>query len=408
MPPRGAHRALALTNYEEVAGWAEMIEEVVREQRMPPWHADPKSRQVPQRSQPERRRQGDDLRLGQTASEGNSAELPEPIEYPEDWQLGEPDQVVYMNDKPYDVPAEGTVEYEYFMVDPGWTEDRWIKSTECRIGTRPIVHHIFVFAVSPENPLAQQSGPLGTGVQPGLGDERAPDRGAAPGTPPATGPAGAATLVRAGTKLLFQMHYTPTACATGPHGSRLSLCQAGRSDPKCRRANGDQPFVHHSGASGQSPVRSAHKFNKDALLINLTPHMHLRGKAFRYDLKYPNGSTETILNVPHYDFNWQVTYLLESPKFVPAGTELQCLAHFDNSSANLANPDPDSPVSWGDQTWEEMMIGWFTETDDVYPSDVSPDQTAPPGSRPVSSAIRQGSANRWPARRGRVEVAGDF
>ena len=123
------------------------------------------------------------------------------------------------------------------------------------------------------------------------------------------------------------------------------------------------------------PVKSAYKFSKDAMLINLTPHMHLRGKSFRYDLKYPDGKVETILDVPHYDFNWQVTYLLEAPKFVPAGTEMQCLAHFDNSPANLANPDPNSPVSWGDQTWEEMMIGWFTETDDVYPQDVSPDQT---------------------------------
>ena len=88
------------------------------------------------------------------------------------------------------------------------------------------------------------------------------------------------------------------------------------------------------------PVKSGHKFGKDAMLINLTPHMHLRGKSFRYDLKYPDGKVETILNVPHYDFNWQVTYLFETPKFVPAGTEMQCLAHFDNSSATWRIPIP--------------------------------------------------------------------
>ncbi len=99
--------------------------------------------------------------------------------------------------------------------------------------------------------------------------------------------------------------------------------------------------------------------------------MHLRGRSFRYDLQYPDGSKETILNVPGYDFNWQVTYDLAKPKFVPAGTVMQCLAHFNNSESNLANPDPGATVRWGDQTWEEMMIGWFNQTTDVFPEDVA-------------------------------------
>jgi len=368
----------ALTNYDEVSGWADMIEEVVRDSRMPPWHADPKIGKFHNdRSLSEADKQTLYKWVKNGAPEGNKADLPKPIEYPESWQLGTPEQIVYMNDKPYDIPAEGTVEYEYFMVDPGWTEDRWIKSTECLLGNRSVVHHIFVFAVDATNELSKRNGPLGTGVQPGLGDNSVRlIAGAAPGTPPATGPEGSATLVRAGTKLLFQMHYTPNG---SPQQDRTAVGFHFAKPEEVTRAVDVQMAINPSFTippqSDNYPVKSAHKFAKDALLLNLTPHMHLRGKAFRYDLKYPDGTVETILNVPHYDFNWQVTYFLETPKFVPAGTEMQCLAHFDNSDSNLANPDPNSPVSWGDQTWEEMMIGWFTETDDIYPQDISPEQS---------------------------------
>ncbi|MES1213641.1 MAG: redoxin domain-containing protein [Singulisphaera sp.] len=368
----------SLTNYDEVSGWADMIEEVVREQRMPPWHADPKvGKFLNDRSMSDADKETLYAWVKAGAPEGDAAELPKPIEYPHDWQLGQPDQIVYMNDKPYSVPAEGTVEYEYFMADPGWTEDKWIKANECILGNRSVVHHIFVFAVDPSNDLAKLNGPLGTGINPGLGDNSVRlIAGAAPGTPPATVPQGAATLVKAGTKLLFQMHYTPNG---SPQEDRTCVGFHFAKPEEVTRAVDVRMAINPSftipAQADNYPVKSAHKFTKDAMLINMTPHMHLRGKAFRYDLKYPDGKVETILNVPHYDFNWQVTYSLAAPKFVPAGTEMQCLAHFDNSEANLANPDANSPVSWGDQTWEEMMIGWFTETDDVYPQDISPDQT---------------------------------
>jgi hypothetical protein len=100
-------------------------------------------------------------------------------------------------------------------------------------------------------------------------------------------------------------------------------------------------------------------FAKDALLLNMTPHMHLRGKSFRYDLQYPDGKREILLDVPKFDFNWQLRYLLAEPKRMPAGTTIHCTAYFDNSADNLANPNPNETVRWGDQTWEEMMIGWF-------------------------------------------------
>ncbi|MBI2823621.1 MAG: redoxin domain-containing protein [Planctomycetia bacterium] len=371
------HRAgqiapFALTNYDEVAGWADMIEEVVREQRMPPWHADPKFGKFSNdRSLSEQDKKALYAWVKNGAPEGNPADLPKPITYPETWQIAEPEQVVYMDDKPYAVPAEGTVEYQYFMVDPGWTEDKWVKASECLIGNRSVVHHVFVFAISPENPLAKLSGYLGSKVQPSIGDGSVRlIAGAAPGTPPASGPAGAAQRVTAGTKLMFQMHYTPNGTAQEDRtcvGFTYARPEEVKHSVDVRMAT-NFSFVIPPRADNY-PVESVYKFSKDALLLNLTPHMHLRGKSFKFDLKYPDGTVETLLSVPRYDFNWQVIYTYGTPKFVPAGTEMRCLAHFNNSESNLANPDPNSPVSWGDQTWEEMMIGWFNSTEDVYPSD---------------------------------------
>ena len=225
-----------------------------------------------------------------------------------------------MDDKPYDVPAEGTIEYQYFMVDPGWTEDRWIKSSECLIGNRSIVHHIFVFAIAADNPLAKLNGRLGAGVQPGLGDNSVRlIAAAAPGTPPATGPEGAATRITAGTKLLFQMHYTPNG-SPQPDRSCVGFHYAKPED--VTRSVDVQMAINPSftipAHADNYPVKSAHKFAKDALVLNLTPHMHLRGKSFRYDLNVSRTARGDDPQRAAYDFNWQVTYLFAQPKFVPA------------------------------------------------------------------------------------------
>jgi hypothetical protein len=106
-------------------------------------------------------------------------------------------------------------------------------------------------------------------------------------------------------------------------------------------------------------VESTRTYNKEVQMLSVFPHMHLRGKDFHYELIYPDGRKETILNMPRYDFNWQTSYIFDEPLQLPAGTTLHCTAHFDNSADNPANPDPSKPVRWGDQTWEEMMIGWF-------------------------------------------------
>jgi peroxiredoxin/mono/diheme cytochrome c family protein len=351
-----------LLTYEDTVGWAEMIGEVVRDDRMPPWHAAPEygvwsnSRNM---TEEEKRLVEEWVLAG--APEGDPRDLPEPVEYPEGWSI-RPDVVIAMSEKPFVVPAEGVVEYQYFHVDPGFTEDKWVKAAEVIPGARSVVHHVIVFV---QKPGAKASFQPGRSEQPLNADLLV---GYAPGLPATTLPDGMAFRVPAGAKLIFQLHYTACGVET-PDVSSIGLVFA---DPKEVRAVVHtlpciNPMFAIPPGADDYPVESKFEFKRDVQLVMLMPHMHLRGKAFRYDLVYPNGERETLLDIPRYDFNWQNAYYFSEPKYAPAGTTMHCVARYDNSAGNPANPDPTKRVTWGDQTWEEMMIGWFTMTTDVDP-----------------------------------------
>lgn len=339
-----------LGSYDDVVGWGETIREVVQEGRMPPWFADPKYGHFTndaRLSDEEKKQISDWVENG--CPEGDAKDLPTPRTFATGWQMGEPDQVIYMRDKPYTVPAEGTIEYQFFSADPGWTEDKWIQATEARPGNRAIVHHIIVM-------VAAKDGNDGGG-RGGIG-------GYAPGTPPNINPPGTALFVPAGSKLVFQMHYT----SNGVQQDDRSMVGVRFADPKKVKQVvrgglvGDTTFRIPAG-DANFEVKAKHMFLKDTLLLNLTPHMHLRGKDFKYEAEYPDGTREVLLNVPHYDFNWQIRYSYKEPKLMPKGTRLHCTAHFDNSADNLANPDPSKEITFGDQTWEEMMFGFYSSMD---------------------------------------------
>jgi mono/diheme cytochrome c family protein len=336
-----------LTTYEEAVGWGETILEVVRDGRMPPWFANPEHGQF--KNHATLSDEEKDLLATWVANgspEGDSAELPPPREFVEGWRIGEPDQIVYIRDEPYVVPAEGVVEYQYFTVDPGWTEDKWIQAAEGRPDARSVVHHILAFVVPPG-----ESGDFrGRGGAVGY----------APGLPPTVFAEGIALHAPAGSKLVFQMHYTPN----GVERRDRSCVGLVFADPATVRRKADGGMAANMSlaippGADSHEVKSKYLFRNAMLLINLTPHMHLRGKSFRYVAEYPDGTSEVLLDVPRYDFNWQLRYELAEPKLMPKGTMLRCTAQFDNSAENLANPDPTQTVRWGDQTWEEMMIGWF-------------------------------------------------
>ena len=342
----------ALTEYEEAAGWADMILETVDDRRMPPWHADPAHGEFKN----DRRLSDEELSLIRAwvkagAPEGDPSQKEEPPAKIAGWQLPkEPDLVLKMADEPTVVPATGEVKYRWFEVDPGFTEDKWIQAVEVRPGNRAVVHHILVFDKG-----------KGGWRRDFAGGARGYLAGYVPGLRIESYPEGMAKKIEAGSTIRFQIHYTPI----GKEQTDLSDVGFVFADPKTVKKEVKTVSVVQPGLRippGESNYTvSAFKVGalQNSEILCFMPHMHLRGKSFRYEARFPDGTSEVLLDVPQYDFNWQTAYLLPAPRKVPDGTRIWAEAAFDNSVNNPANPAPDEWVRWGDQTWEEMMIGYF-------------------------------------------------
>jgi peroxiredoxin len=373
---KGEIAPFELTSYQQASGWAAMIAEVVEEGRMPPWHADPKHGKFVN----ERRLPPADKKLIQDwvaagAPEGDPRDLPKPPTFPETgWQLPrKPDAVVAMRSTPVDVQAEGAVRYQYFIANPGFKEDKWVEAVQVLPGNRAVVHHILVFAISPNGAAAVQA--LGGGIQGFLAAY-------VPGLRPLPYPEGMAKRVPAGSQLVFQVHYTPN----GSKQKDLSKIAFLFTDPakikhEVKTVSANQRRLAIPPGADNHKVEATKVLGADAQLLTFMPHMHVRGKSFFYEVIYPDGKKETLLDVPHYDFNWQTAYRLAEPKKLPAGAKIHCIAAYDNSPGNLSNPDPTKTVRWGDQTWQEMMIGYFdiAVAKDKAASSDKDDVTIPPG-----------------------------
>ncbi len=341
-----------LTSYDEVVGWAATIREVVSENRMPPWFADPQFGKF-----------GNDCSLSshekQTilswidngCPEGNKSEAPAPPAFTVGWRIGKPD-AVYQMKEPYAVPAEGTVDYQYFEIDPGFKEDVWITSAEARPGNTAVVHHVVLFAVPPGRVLQNPEEAQAVGQIVAL---------YAPGMNPWRYPQGAAVRVEAGTKFYIQLHYTPNGTKqTDRSYVGLNFAKPGSVKKRVRYNMSVNTNFEIPPGADNAEVISRVLILKDTLLLNLFPHMHYRGKAFRFELEFADGRRETLLDVPRYDFAWQLRYDLAEPKLMPKGSRLICTAHYDNSEANPYNPDPTKTVRFGLQTYEEMMVGYYS------------------------------------------------
>jgi hypothetical protein len=397
----GCHRAgeiapMSLLTYEEARPWAKAIRDEVSEGHMPPWHADPKHGTfLNDRSLSASDKATLVLWANGGAPRGNPADLPPTPKYTEGWSIGQPDLVLSMPED-YKVPADGFVEYEYIEVPTNLTEDRWIQSLEVRPGNRAVVHHVIVFARPPqperrpsgfrlgagmEIPAGQSGGPEepegGPKRKRGLSRYPAPRRlgvsigGFAPGYNSLSFEPGSAMLLRAGSTLVLQMHYTPNGDAAIDR-TRIGLFFAKQPPTQEMRfanvSNGN--FVIPAGASNHE-VTAEMTTMADVTLRQMLPHTHLRGKSWEYTAIYPDGRSEIILSVPKYDFNWQTDYIFSQPLKLPKGTKIRAVAHYDNSTANKSNPDPTVDVKWGDQTWEEMMFTAFVYSiDGVKPGTV--------------------------------------
>jgi hypothetical protein len=371
----GEAAPMSFMTYQQTRPWAKAIKTAVLSKKMPPWFADAHYGKF-----------SNDRTLSQAevdtlaawadsgAKEGNPKDAPKPVNFVEGWQIGKPDAVIEMP-KEFEVPASGTIDYQYIVIPTRFTEDKWVQAAEARPGNNALVHHIIAFVREPGNPWMKNAKPSvpfvpkrdgGAGGQGGgFGEAVA---GYAPGMVAPVLEPGQARLVKAGSDIVLQMHYTATGKA-GTDRSRIGLIFA-KQPPKERvlgLAAGTTDFAIPPGDSNYQ-VNSKVTLQHEATLIAMLPHMHFRGKDFEYTAVYPTGEKEVLLNVPKYDFNWQLTYYLEKQKLLPQGTVIECTAHYDNSANNKYNPDPTKEVRFGEQTWEEMMFGFF---DVAVPVDVT-------------------------------------
>ena len=354
----GCHRAgeiapMSLVSYKEARPWARSIREKVVTREMPPWYADPnhgKWSNDPRLSQQEINTIVAWVEGG--ATEGNPKDLPPMPKFASGWQIGEPD-IVFQMPTEYTVPAEGAIPYQYFTVDPKFTEDHYVQAMEARAGNLSVVHHIVIYVRDPNNQKARRVD-IGTDLLGALSPGQTPFR-AEPGT---------AKVIKAGAKLVFQMHYTPNGKETKDR-SYVGLIFSKKPVEKVitTTAAFDTRFVIPPGAPNHE-IKGVYEFEQDSHIISLSPHMHLRGKDITYRAIYPDGRSEIILAVPKYNFAWQVYYYPQKSLAMPKGTRIEAVAHFDNSTRNALNPDPGKAVRFGEQTWDEMMNGFFDYTVD--------------------------------------------
>jgi peroxiredoxin len=337
----------ALTSYKEAAGWAETIVEVIRDGRMPPWHASPEYGKFANDAHLTTNEKNQITAwAADGAPEGDSRELPEPPKFETAWRIPKPDLIVELP-KTVEVPAEGVLPYQNFVIDPKFDHDVWVRASQVRPGNPSVVHHLVVFMLPPGQ----------RGTNPVDLDFLA---AYSPGMPPRILPEGLAKVVPAGSKLLVQVHYTPRGTPQTDR-SVIGLTFADPATIKKRMTSVDAIKFDLSIPPKAADYQDAaeHRFNQDYILYSLLPHMHLRGKSFRFEATYPDGRHEVLLDVPRYEFDWQNNYILAEPKPMPEGTIIRCVGHFDNSADNVNNPDPNRKVTFGEQTNDEMLVGYM-------------------------------------------------
>ncbi len=345
---------MSLLEYGEVRPWVKSLARQVEAQTMPPWHASAEHGTFANdRRLPEAERDALLSWVRAGAPEGDPTRAPVPPTFGGGWRIGEPDIIIEMPET-VDIPAAGEVPYHDYIVDPGFEQDVWIRAAEARPGNPDVVHHIIVGYLI-EDPFVRRrlvKEGLEGRVQGSLG-------GYVPGDEPLVLEPGLGRLIPAGSKIYFQMHYTPTGRDETDRSSLGLLLSDGPPRREVRTGLASSPFIHIPAGSLDTSLEARFTFARDSVLLSMRPHLHLRGKSFEYRALFPDGSEEILLDVPDYDFGWQTRYVLAEPRAIPAGTELVVTGTWDNSSSNPDNPDPTATVSWGQQTDDEMMIGFF-------------------------------------------------
>jgi hypothetical protein len=349
----GQSGPFSLLTYRSARSWAGAIREVIQERRMPPWGADPRYGKFANDPSLTAAEKATLISwIDGACPEGDPKDMPPPRRFPAGWEIGEPDLVVEMP-KEFTVPARGTVEYQYIRVDPGFREDRWVTAAEIRAGNPAVVHHVNIFLQPPgyNDPHdVFEQGPLGSFCLTMM----------AQGTPPMVLGAGRAKHIPAGWRIVFVVHYQAVGSVQKDRtrlGLRFAAPGEVHQEVATRLINTTE--LHIPPRAADHRVVRETEVHHDVLLLSLFPHLHLRGKSFRYEVVHPDGREEVILDVPRFDFAWQHRYELAEPMRVKAGSVIRCTAVYDNSADNPANPNPDVEVRAGPQSWDEMFNGYF-------------------------------------------------
>ena len=354
----------ALTSFDDVTEHAAMIRKQVERGAMPPWFASP----------PEEGSQGvfvndcslsakdkSDLLawLASDRPEGDIADAPIARVFADEWTIGKPD-AVFQIPRPFTIKAEGAMPYQNTFVETTFPEDRWVQAYEIIPTARQVVHHVIVRMQAKGTKLVDR-GEGGEGYWAAY----------VPGNSHRVLPEGFAKKLPAGAKLSFQIHYTPSGTEMqdqlkigiifAKEPPKYEVHVAALANPRIRIPAGDANHVE----------TLERKIPTDMMFTSFMPHMHTRGKAFKYEVTYPDGRSEVLLNVPRYDFNWQLQYEYATARRIPAGSTMKVTAVFDNSAGNPANPDPTKDVRWGQQTWDEMMIGYVEHYTPMRPGNVA-------------------------------------
>jgi hypothetical protein len=340
----------SLVAYEDAFAHRAMIRSAVEAGRMPPWFADPAVGHFSNDASLSAEDRRDLLAwIEAGAPAGDPRHAPPPKSWPVGWNIGEPDYVLRIPE-PISIPATGRLPYQDVEIVTTFTEDKWVQAMQILPTAVPVVHHVLVFMDEPAAPgerVRRQNalegfyaayGPGGFGIE---------------------YPEGMAKRLPAGATLRFQLHYEPHGEAVTDQ-TAIGFVFADAPPPQIIEtgAVATQRFLIPAG-SPNTEVSAELAFDQPRTILGFVPHMHIRGKAFRYDLIHPDGREEVLLNVPNYNFHWQLEYFLAEPLHVEAGSKLRATGWFDNSTANHHNPDPTKDVRFGPNTDDEMMIGYF-------------------------------------------------
>jgi hypothetical protein len=336
----------AMTSYAKVKGWSAMIQEVLLERRMPPWHADPHhGKFLNDRSLTAAESQAllRWVRQGCPRGEGEDP-LVKPVAAAPEWELGKPDFLVKLPKQ--DVPATGEVDYRYIDSDFVMPQDAWLRAAITRPGNPRVIHHVIVRV---RYPALYRDRPeeayLFTTWVPGLPQAECP---------PETG-----LFVPKGARFNFEVHYTTNGEPQTDESEVGLYLASGRPKMRLETRGCETRELDIPPGAANAKHTTTYCFKRDTRIYGLSPHMHLRGSWFKFELLYPDGKRETLLSVPAYDFNWQSGYRLAEPKSAPAGSWLLCTGGFDNSARNPHNPDPTARARWGPQSWNEMFMGFM-------------------------------------------------